>query len=237
MIEKMLTMEIPLQTPPREFNELRDLIMEKRDKLPKRLAQVAAFTVEFPDDIAFGTVGSIAQRASVQTSSLVRFAQALGYSGFSDLQTVFQQRLRDRPSPYDARLQALNTHKSGHSPASALIQGFSQAAISSVERFRERINPDDLNEAAKILANASTVYLIGLRRSYPVTSYLNYAFGTLGIRTVLGGSPSGIDPEILSFADAHDAALAVSFTPYAPKAIEYARQVVSQKNSTSRDHR
>jgi DNA-binding MurR/RpiR family transcriptional regulator len=214
--------------PPQSFNELRDLIIEKRDKLPRRLAQVAAYTIEFPDDIAFGTVGSISERAAVQPSTLVRFAQALGYSGFSELQTVFQQRLRDRPNNYEARLEALDAHTSGHSPAMAVIDGFSRAAIRSVERFKERIKPEDLDDAARILAVADTIYLIGLRRSYPITAYLSYALGTLGIKTVLVGSPSGVDREILSFAGPRDAALAVSFTPYASTTIEYTRQVVSQ---------
>ena len=222
-----MTVETP--TAPREFNELRDLIMAKRDKLPKRLAQVAAFTVECPDDIAFGTVGSIAEQAAVHPSTLVRFAQALGYEGFSELQAVFQQRLRDRPSPYDARLDALDARTAGLSPVAALVEGFSQAAIRSVERFRERIEAPAMDEAAEILARANTVYLIGLRRSYPVTSYLNYTFGTLGVQTVLAGSPSGVDREALSFAGPRDAALAISFTPYAPAAIEYARQVATQK--------
>ncbi len=213
---------------PQAFNELRDLIVDKRDKLPRRLAQVAAYTIEFPDDIAFGTVGSISERAAVQPSTLVRFAQALGYSGFSELQAVFQQRLRDRPNNYEARLEALDAHTSGHSPAMAVIDGFSRAAIRSVERFKERIKPEDLDEAARILAAAETIYLIGLRRSYPITAYLSYALGTLGIKTVLAGSPSGVDREILSFAGPRDAALAVSFTPYAPATVEYTRQVVSQ---------
>jgi len=156
--------------PPQAFNELRDLIIERRDKLPRRLAQVAAYTIEFPDDIAFGTVGSISERAAVQPSTLVRFAKALGYSGFSELQAVFQQRLRDRPNNYEARLQAFDAHTSGHSPAMALIDGFSQAAIRSVERFKERIKPEDLEDAAQILAAADTLYLIGLRRSYPITA-------------------------------------------------------------------
>jgi DNA-binding MurR/RpiR family transcriptional regulator len=216
------------ESPPRAFNELRDLIVEKRDKLPRRLAQVAAYTIEFPDDIAFGTVGSISERAAVQPSTLVRFAKALGYSGFSELQAVFQQRLRDRPNNYEARLDAFDAHTSGLSPAMAVIDGFSQAAIRSVERFKERIRPEDLDEAARILAAADTIYLIGLRRSYPITAYLNYALGTLGIRTVLAGSPSGVDREILSFAGPRDAAVAVSFTPYAPASVEYTRQVVSQ---------
>ena len=66
--------EAVTDNPPREFNELRDLIIEKRDKLPKRLAQVAAYAVEYPADIAFGTVGSISEQAAVQPSTLVRFA-------------------------------------------------------------------------------------------------------------------------------------------------------------------
>lgn len=215
-------------TPPQDFSDLRDLIMERRGKLPKRLAQVAAYTVEFPDDIAFGTVGSISEQAAVQPSTLVRFAKALGYSGFSELQAVFQQRLRDRPSNYDARLQSLDAHVAGGSTAATLIDGFSQAAMRSLEKFKERVKPEDMDEAARIFAAADTIYLIGQRRSYPITAYLSYTFGKLGIKTALIGSPSGVDREILSFAGPRDAALAVSFTPYASATVDYARQVESQ---------
>ncbi len=215
-------------TPPHAFNELRDLIIAKRDKLPKRLAQVAAYAVEFPDDIAFGTVGSISGQAAVQPSTLVRFAKALGYSGFSELQAVFQQRLRDRPNNYDARLQALDEHTAGRSPAMALIDGFCQAAQRSVERLRERVKLEAMDEAVRILAEADAVYLIGQRRSYPIVAYLHYALGTLGVKTVLAGSPAGVDREILSFAGPRDAALAVSFTPYAAATVEHTRQIVGQ---------
>ena len=219
---------VTLNNPPREFNELRDLIVARRDKMPKRLAQVAAYTIEFPDDIAFGTVGRISEQAAVQPSTLVRFAKTLGYSGFSELQAVFQQRLRDRPNNYEARLQAFDAHASGLSPGMALVDGFSQAAIRSIEKFRERVNLETLDEAARILSRAETIYLIGLRRSYPVVSYLSYALGTLGMRTVLIGSPNGIDREILSFAGPRDAALSVSFTPYSQTTVEYTRQIVAQ---------
>jgi DNA-binding MurR/RpiR family transcriptional regulator len=218
-----------LESPPQEFSKLRDLIVEARNKMPKRLAQVAAYTIEFPDDIAFGTVSSISERAAVQPSTLVRFAKALGYRGFSQLQSVFQQRLRDRPNNYEARLEAFDAHASGRSPAMALVEGLSQVAIDSIEKFRERIKLDTLDEAAQILAEAETIYLIGLRRSYPITSYLSYALGTLGIRTVLVGSPNGVDRELLSFAGPRDAALAVSFTPYASATVEYTRQIAVQK--------
>jgi len=185
--------EDPSLEPPREFNKLRDLIVESRSKMPRRLAQVAAYTIECPDDIAFGTVSRISEQAAVQPSTLVRFAKALGYSGFSELQAVFQQRLRDRPNNYEARLQAFDAHASGRPHAMALIEGLSQAAVDSIGKFRERIKLESLDEAAQILAKAETVYLIGVRRSYPIVSYLSYAFGTLGVRSVLAkrGRPRG----------------------------------------------
>jgi DNA-binding MurR/RpiR family transcriptional regulator len=216
------------QRPPAGFNELRDLIIDRRDKLPRRLAQVAAFAADFPDDIALGTTGSIAEQANVQPSALVRFAQAFGYRGFGDLQAIFQQRLRDRPSQYDARLNALNARSTGHPLSSALIEGFSSASLRSVEKFRERAKPEELNEAANILARAETIYLIGFRRSYPIASYMHYTLTTLGVRTVLAGSPSAVDREMIAFAGPRDAALAISFTPYAPLSLDLTRQIVAQ---------
>jgi len=130
--EKTMPQE-SLESPPQEFSKLRDLIVEARKSMPKRLAQVAAYTIECPDDIAFGTVSRISEQAAVQPSTLVRFAKALGYQGFSQLQSVFQQRLRDRPNNYEARLQAFDAHASGRSPAMALVEGLSQAAIGSIE--------------------------------------------------------------------------------------------------------
>lgn len=202
--------------------------METREALPKRLAQVAAFAVEYPDEIAFGTVASIAEQALVQPSTLVRFAKEYGYSGFSEMQTVFQERLRERSSNYDERLQVLGNCSNGAPNPSTLLDGFSSIAIRSVERLSERIDPIALEQAAKVLAEAQTIYLVGQRRSYPITSYMSYAFGKLGIKTELIGSPAGIDEEILSFATERDAAFAVSFTPYASAAVDYTRQLIKQ---------
>jgi DNA-binding MurR/RpiR family transcriptional regulator len=81
---------------PQDFESLRSLIVFRREQLPRRLAQVAEFALEQPDKVAFGTVAELAGLAGVQPSTLVRFAQSLGFSGFSDLQEIFRARLRAR---------------------------------------------------------------------------------------------------------------------------------------------
>jgi DNA-binding MurR/RpiR family transcriptional regulator len=55
-----------------------------------------------------------------------------------------------------------------------------------------------------------------------------YAFSKLGIKSVLLGSPAGIDHETLTFATKKDVAFAVSFTPYASVTVDFTRQLAQQ---------
>ena len=217
---------------PRDFRQLRDVVVARREHLPKRLAQVAAYAIAHPDELAFGTAASIAAKAEVQPSTLVRFAQAFGYGGFSELQTIFRERLRDRTQSYSERLDALRAHspasEDGRRHSASLLTGFCDAAERSVQALRERVAPEDIDAAARLLARAETIYLIAQRRSFPISTYMSYAFGKLGVRTVLVGSAQGTDAETLAFAGARDAAIAISFTPYASQTVAHARQVIDQ---------
>ena len=204
---------------PADFASLREEILRRRARLPKRLAQVAAFVVASPDEIAFGTAAAVAAHAGVQPSTLVRFGQAFGYAGFSDLQAAFRDRLRDRVPSYGERLAALRAPDGSVPRAAVLLDGFTDAALRSLEAARERTEGGRLDDAVARLAAADTIHLVGQRRSYPATASMSYLLGTLGIRHVLGGSPLGTDAETLALARPVDAAVVVSFTPYAPAVV------------------
>ena len=214
---------------PRDFSSLKTRIMERAAELPRRLTQVATYALEHPDEIAFGTVASIAQAANVQPSTLVRFAQSLGYQGFSDLQDVFRSRLRDRILNYDERLEHLRRHDLNATKATVIFGGFSEAAEKSLADLREKLDPSQLEQAVETLARAETIYLIGLRRSFPITSYMSYAFGKLGIRNHLIGAMGGLAQEDVSFASPKDAVLAISFTPYASESVALTQAVAARR--------
>jgi DNA-binding MurR/RpiR family transcriptional regulator len=204
---------------PRDFASLKQRIGERAGALPRRLTQVASYALEHPDEIAFGTVASIAAAAQVQPSTLVRFAQSLGYQGFSDLQDVFRSRLRDRILNYDERIEHLRQQDLTASKASVIFGGFSEAAEKSLSDLREKLDSAKLEEAVDALAQAETIYLVGLRRSFPITSYMSYAFGKLGVRNHLIGAMGGLAQEDVSFASKRDCVLAISFTPYASETV------------------
>lgn len=215
--------EQPQTEPPRDFEALRQFIVERWATLPKRLAQVAEYALKNPDDVAFGTAASIAQEADVQPSTLVRFAHQLGYEGFSDLQTVFRARLLDRTSSYEDRLKSIEAATGDASEESVLLNGFLNAARQSVDQLANNIDVESFRRAVTILAGAETIYLLAKRRSYPLIAHMAYACGKLKIRSAIVGSPNGIDPEIAALATPNDAAIAISFSPYAADTVAQTR--------------
>jgi len=208
---------------PQDFESLRSLIVLRRDELPRRLAQVAEFALERPDEVAFGTVAELASMAGVQPSTLVRFAQSLGYSGFSDLQEIFRARLRDRWPDYAERLARLEA-RAQSGGALALLDGFAEAAIASLARLREESKGADLEKAAELLSGAKRIGLLGQRRVFPVSAYLAYACAKLGLEAQLLDNRGGLLKEEASFLGRNDALLAISFTPYTPDTLEVAAE-------------
>lgn len=208
---------------PRDYETLRETILEQRSVLPKRIAQVAAYALDNPDEIAFGTTASIAASAGVQPSTLIRFAQHLGFDGFTSLQSVFRERLRERNTTYEERLAALRDQAQNGATNRAMLDGFLAASVRSLDLMARSVNEATLDRAVGILARAETLYILAKRRSFPVASYLGYALGKLQVRSQIIESASGLQPEIIGFATPQDAVVAVSFSPYSPATIDEVR--------------
>jgi DNA-binding MurR/RpiR family transcriptional regulator len=202
---------------PGDFETLKARLVEIEPSLPKRLRQTAAYALSHPQEIALGTAASIAQRAQVQASTLVRFAQALGFAGFSDLQGVFRAHLRRRWPDYQERLHTLP------GDASHLLEGFADAATRSVAALRAGLDRTALASAVERLAGARLVFVVAQRRSFGVAHYLAYAFGQLDIAVVLADDVGGLGAEQLGAVAPQDVLLAVSFAPYSPKTLGLAK--------------
>ena len=216
------------QQVPQDFDALRAAILERKGELPKRLTQVAAYALDHPDEIAFGTAASIAISAAVQPSTLVRFAQHFGFDGFSGLQLLFRARLRERTSSYEERLRTLEQDGAALAESTTIFNGFVAAAHRSIDAIAAAVEPDAFERAVALLAKSDTIYLIAKRRSYPISSYMAYAFGKLKVRCQLVGTSAGIDDDMLAMATGRDAAFAISFSPYASESAAQARMMASR---------
>ena len=196
------------------FNDLKVVIAAEFNGLPRQLRKFARFVLDNSDLIALETVTTVAERAGVQPSTIIRFAKAIGYGGFSDLQQICRNRLMQDTSSYRERIKT--RQKEGREGAAAVLDEFSEAGIVALEQLRQQMPADKLEQAVELLLNARDVYLLAQGRSYAVAQYLYYAFSRMEVRCFLPDGAGGMLNYQVGNAGPDDAVIAVSFTPYTP---------------------
>jgi len=209
---------------PRDIRELREAIVERHDDLSPRLRQVAAYVLDHPNDMGLETLAVIADRCGVQASTIVRFAKAFGYEGASQMQRLFRDELiSSTPSPSYAERVRQFSERSGDGRALTpheLLQEFSESNIIALEHLKETTDAKDLERAVDLMVRAKNVYLVGLRRSFPVAAYLAYALRHIDKPAHLIDGLAGMLTEQSSMLSKDDLLFAISFRPYAKETAE-----------------
>lgn len=201
------------------YDELRGAIAQRHRALSGRLQQIAEFVLDHPTEVALGTVAEVAERSGVPPSAIVRFAHALGFGGFTQMQQVFRSRLVAGVAPsYKARLARMKHEEKsilGRKPE-AVLGRFVAEAQSALVTLSQSARARELDAAIAILGKARDIYLLGLGGSFPVAAHLAYVLRKLGRRVVLLDGIGGSIQEQSHPASADDALVAISFKTYYP---------------------
>jgi DNA-binding MurR/RpiR family transcriptional regulator len=201
------------------YDELRGAIAQRHRALSGRLQQIAEFVLDHPTEVALGTVAEVAARSGVPPSAIVRFAHALGFGGFTEMQQVFRSRLVAGVAPsYKARLARMKHEEKsilGRKPA-AVLGRFVAEAQSALVTLSQSAHARELDAATAILAQARDIYLLGLGGSFPVATHLAYVLRKLGRRVMLLDGIGGSIHEQSHPAGPEDALVAISFRNYYP---------------------
>ncbi|HED9566537.1 TPA: MurR/RpiR family transcriptional regulator [Klebsiella pneumoniae] len=209
---------------PTQLTILQDEIRRRYDTLSKRLKQVARYILDNSNSVAFDTVASIAQQADVPPSTLIRFANAFGFSGFNEMKQMFKQHLMEETANYTERArlfrQATSDESSPPETPTEILNMFTMVNNQALQQLAMQTSSDDLERAVALLGEAENIYVIGLRRSFSVASYLTYALRHLDRKAFLIDGLGGMFTEQLSLVGPKDVVVAVSFSPYAREVVE-----------------
>ena len=209
---------VPIGTPS-TVEEFRDRLALITDDLPRRLRQCADYIAAHTDRIAVSTVADLAAGADVPPSALMRFCQIMGFSGYSEMQKLFREAYAPGWPDYSTRLKNLKENGTG-SPG-ALLAEFVEAGRSSLEALAKSLDEDALNTAVAVLARAGTIHVVGLRRAFPVASYLAYVFEKMQVPAMLHDSVGKLDHRFALRQG--DAMLAITFSPYSEETLTLAQ--------------
>ena len=202
------------------FEELKESIAQAYPTMSPQLQRLSRFVIDKPHDLALGTVATVAQANEVQPSSLIRFANALGFSGFSQMQQVFQSHLVERSTPYRERIARMR--QGSKSKGTDVLHTFVGDAVNELHHLEENVHADTLSAAVKVLARAPQIHVLAQRRAFPVACYLAYALNQLELRANLLDGLGGMLNEFAHSIQPGDALLVASFRNYSPAVVDTA---------------
>ena len=207
------------QIAPASVEEFRERLSAQLDDLPRRLRQCAEHVAANIDRIAVSTVADLATGADVPPSAVMRFCQIMGFSGFSEMQRLFREGYSTGWPDYSTRLK--NLREGGAGSPSALLAEFVEAGRLSLEALAKSVDEAALNTAVQVLSRAGTVHLVGLRRAFPVASYLAYVFEKMQVPAMLHDGVGKLDHRFAMRPG--DALLAITFAPYSEETVALAQ--------------
>jgi DNA-binding MurR/RpiR family transcriptional regulator len=214
---------------PKNYEGIVNLIAQEYPNLSQGFQQIARFFTQNPNVIALESINAIAAQCGTHPSSLVRFAQNFGYSGFKELQAVFQTRLATAAPGFRERLTALESELSRNEERGNLgyLRQLVVRDIAALQDLLEGVAEEDLAATAKLLVKAETIYIAGQLRSEPIASFLRYVLTMLRRRVILLDPAGGLAQEMATAMSDRDVLVTIAFRHYAKEVVAISEVAVS----------
>jgi DNA-binding MurR/RpiR family transcriptional regulator len=215
-------MTSPNGSPPTTAEQLLNDISAQYTALSRQLKLIGKYIESHREHLGIEGIQEVAAACGVQPSAVVRFAKHFGFSGYSEMQRLFRTAISQQIAPgrnYQARIREVIDEGAPMSSIE-IAQAFLQGSIAGMQALQGTLERNDLDKAVALLADTDAVWLVGMRRSFPVAAYLEYALQHTSKRVTLVGGLGGMQMGQLRALRKGDVLLATSFAPYAPETLE-----------------
>lgn len=192
-------------------------------KMSNSYRKVARYVVDNYRDLAFLTAAKLSEKIGVSVSVVTRFASALGYAGYPEMQKAAQEMVKAELAPIDR----LISYCSSVGPVDNLVEGVFRRDMENLNTTLQKLDQRALHEVAKALAETRAVWIIGLWESAPLASLAAAILDSL-LPSVTALTHGGTELfEQLLKVEKGDVVIGVSFPRYALntlEALEYAKR-------------
>lgn len=214
---------------PNSYGDLKEAIGRAYPDMSKQLQRIARFALERPNELALGTVAAVAEATEVQPSAMIRFANSLGYRGFSDMQQVFRGHLVERSTSYRERIDQLRRKQvNGQAGPGGVVHQLVGDAIAELGQLEEVLDEAKVRRAVKLLAESQRIFVLAQKRAFPLAAYLSYALGQLELRSQLLDGVGGMLQQNLGGIAKNEVLVVASFRNYSEEVIEAARSCAAR---------
>ncbi|NLA14440.1 MAG: MurR/RpiR family transcriptional regulator [Tissierellia bacterium] len=203
------------------MNDLIRIIKKNFHKFSRGQKLIAQFIIDHYDKAAFMTAAKIAETVDVSESTVVRFASALGYSGYPEMQKALQVLIKNklttvqRISLNDDVNDKLKLHKRNL-----------KNEMNNLRYLYDHFDMEALDKATELILEADRVFVLGLRTSSTLSNYLGFYLDVIlnNAKVLNNSGVNSLYEEIIRIKE-DDLLIIISYPRYSRTTLDAARFV------------
>lgn len=154
--------------------ELESLLRDKIPTLPKKARKVAEYLLSNMREVAFYSIGEVAEKLNVSKAQLVRVARILGFQGYADLKTALQMAILEQIDPVTMLARAKERGE-------GLLPNILDTEHANIDNTWRMLDRENINEFVELVKKAKNIYCMGWGISSLVAETLYMRFRVMGL--------------------------------------------------------
>lgn len=216
-------------------NDLIRRINESYNKLSKGQKLLANYIIDHYEKAVFLTAAKLGKIVGVSESTVVRFANELGYDGYPKLQRALEELVKTKLTSIQ-RVEVT----SDRIDKSNILKFVLHSDMEKIKHTLEEIDEVTFNEAVESILQAENIYIVGVRSSAALAGFMGFYFNLIfdNVKLIHTNSVSEMFEQIHRISD-KDVIIGISFPRYSKrtlKAMEYAKRCNASVVSITDSH-
>lgn len=199
----------------KENADLIKLIQLNFSKLSKSQKLIAEYIMANYDKAAFMTAAKLGEVVGVSESTVVRFANTLGYDGYRDLQNDLHELVKNKLTTVQ-RISLTNDYTNKENLSKRVFK----KDIANISKTFDELDYDNFEKAVETILNGERVYVLGLRSSSFLAGYLGFYLNFIlnNVKVVTAG-PSDVFEQMLKVTS-NDVVIGISYPRYSSRTLD-----------------
>jgi DNA-binding MurR/RpiR family transcriptional regulator len=206
-------------------SDLRSLVMQHATDLPLQQRAIADYLLDHLQLVPFLSIPELARRTGASEATVVRFAQRIGFSGFSELKVALVDLLQSRiaADPSDQPTEELGE---------IVLDAVAALEISNIERTVASLDRTVFSEVAEALFSANHTFSFGMGVSAHLAELAAYTLTQTGVRASCLSTRFTSPREQAVALRPGDALVVFSFPPYSKQSLQLLEDAAARGAST-----